>query len=245
MAITWRSKDPDEIDTRRHDFTAFMDPGEGVVSYTATVIAGTVVMNNPLPSVAFTDTYADYMLAGGVDGETAVFDVAIVTDAGRRLDETIIMGVVSTYQPVGAPGYVQPSVADLITRYPSFAAVSPETIQAYLTDAARDVDETWTESDFTRAIIVRACDLMTAQGIGVSEAGAALGSGLASVKSGTLSVSYSSDAQRDAAAGISIYSRLWADLVQKNKGGPRVTVPIPLGSGCAFPAHDSPLFGHY
>lgn len=143
--------------------------------------------------------------------------------------------------------YTAPTVADFRAAFPEFTdpPVSDNTVQFWLDRAARDVDESWTEADYSFAIMVRAADLMAGQGIGASEIGAAVNAGLASFKSGTLSGEFSSDAQRDAAAGVSKYSRMWADLLRVNRGGPRVAAAggyAPLG---AFPAKDGPLWGTY
>ncbi len=123
--------------------------------------------------------------------------------------------------------YTAPTVSDFRAAFPAFTdpPVTDDTVQFWLTRAGRDVDESWTEGDYTFAIMVRAADLMTQQGIGADEVGAAINAGLSTFRSGSLSGSFSDAAQRNVAAGVNEDGQQWADLVRKNRGGPRVTAP--------------------
>lgn len=119
--------------------------------------------------------------------------------------------------------YVRPTPAEFKTRYPAFAAVSDATIQAYLNDAP--VDDSWLDSDYTRAIMLWAAHTMTANGIGADEIGQAAAAGLSRLKSGTLDVSFKDSAQDMGGMGEyggTAYGRQFYALLRANKGGPRV-----------------------
>lgn len=122
--------------------------------------------------------------------------------------------------------YVPPTPAGLKALFPAFAAVDDTTVQLFLDVAARSVDETWTEGDFTYARMLLAAHLMASNGIGVSSELSGLPEGVTNVRSGSFSMSIS-----DAAASASVasgygstrYGREFAKLQKVNKGGPSVT----------------------
>jgi len=93
MAISWVPKAPQEIDTRRHEFAALLDAGETATAYDATVAIGTVVINQSTFPATATSGYVDYLLAGGEGGETNLINVKIQTSAGRKLEESILLGI--------------------------------------------------------------------------------------------------------------------------------------------------------
>jgi len=123
--------------------------------------------------------------------------------------------------------YEAPTPEDLIARYPAFAAVDPDTIQYWLTDAERFVDESWTEGDYPIAIMALAAHNMVLAGLGTDAAATAeLPGGVTNFKSGSLSVSFSDKAASDRAAGALASTRYGAEfaaLRRRNRGGPRVT----------------------
>lgn len=241
MAITWPSKDPDEVDSRLHDFSGLMDEGEEVVSYGLSLTSGTVSIDTP-PNVAATDTTAAVILSGGADGETAIFEVEIVTDAGRTLNETIVMAVVSTAaSALVITGHAAPTPANLIQAYPAFAAIAPGTIRYWLTRAAQSVDTSWVEADFPYAIMALAAHYMAEQGLGTGgQAAGMLAAGITGFKSGALDVRFSDKASTAAASGgfgSTSYGREFQMLVRRNRGGPRVTEPA------AFPCYPLGYYG--
>ena len=62
--------------------------------------------------------------------------------------------------------YTVPTAADLKARYPAFAAVADATVNAMIVEANRSVDETWTEGDYTLAIMTLAAHIMAMEGLG-------------------------------------------------------------------------------
>lgn len=127
--------------------------------------------------------------------------------------------------------YDQPSPSDLIARYPDFAAVEPATIQYWLTDSLRFVDQTWMEGDYGPAIIAHAAYEMAKRGvpgIAKSAAATAIGQGLSRWRSGSADLQFSDEAVKVALAGgygVSIYGMEYADLLARNKIGIGVTSP--------------------
>lgn len=121
--------------------------------------------------------------------------------------------------------YVAPTVAEFKARFPTVAAgKSDETIQAYLDEAATQVDTSWREVDYKPAIMYLAAHMM------VSEANAAAGGSGGGVSSGAvasesfggMSISYENNsAANDAASqsqwGGTEYGRSFYNLLKKNK----------------------------
>ena len=133
--------------------------------------------------------------------------------------------------------YTAPTPAELILRYPAFAAVDEEVIQYWLTDAERFVDESWIETDYAPALMARAAHEMAVEGLGTeAEATADLPAGVTSFKSGSFSVQFSEGAANAKSAGSlssTRYGSEFAALRRRNKFGPRITatgtVPYPTG----------------
>jgi len=126
--------------------------------------------------------------------------------------------------------YVLPTPADLKTYIPAFADVADATIQLYLDGA--QVDTSWIEADYQPAIMLWAAWAMTDSGIGTGgELGAAVASGVASLKSGTLSVTFSSAATDAEGYETNGYGKRFLALYRKNRAGPRVIRGHPCVSG--------------
>ncbi len=124
--------------------------------------------------------------------------------------------------------YVQPGVADLRARFPTFAIVPDIPVAAALAEAAIRVDTSWTEGDYAPAILLYAAHLLTLDGQGTSAeaALAAAGAlGFTTLQSGTLSLGRSP--RPDAAAGgilaETTYGRRFLALLRANQ--PAVLVP--------------------
>lgn len=126
--------------------------------------------------------------------------------------------------------YVKPAPANLKARYPAFAAVLDATVQYWLTDAERGVDTSWLETDYAVALMALAADSMVKNEVAGIAGGAVSGlanSGLTGFKSGTFSASFSEAAATQAAEGgleATRYGREYLALLQKSKGGVRVTL---------------------
>lgn len=123
--------------------------------------------------------------------------------------------------------YTPPTPANLIERYPAFTAVATPTIQYWLTDAERSVDESWTEGDYPIAIMALAAHNMTLAGLGTDAAPiAGIPTGVTKLKSGQLDVTFADDAAAARAAGslsATRYGSEYAALLRRNKAGARVT----------------------
>lgn len=123
--------------------------------------------------------------------------------------------------------YEAPEPDDLIARYPAFTDVEVETIQYWLTDAERSVDESWTEGDYPVALMALAAHNMALAGLGTDDTVTAdLPAGVTSLKSGALSVAFTEGAANARATGSFASTRYGAEferLLRVNRGGPRIT----------------------
>lgn len=122
--------------------------------------------------------------------------------------------------------YTAPTSADLQARYPAFAAADDATIDYWLTDALRFVDETWTEGDYAPALMAAAAHRMARAG--VLSTGATSGSAAAGVdrfRSGSVDIQFNSDAVKQAIGGgwkSTVYGQDYLELLARNRGGARV-----------------------
>lgn len=131
--------------------------------------------------------------------------------------------------------YDPPAPSDLIARYSAFAAVDPDTIQYWLTDAQRFVDTSWPiEGDYAPALIaVAAHNMMDASvaGLAGSDIAGLLQAGVTDFQSGGregFRVSLSDDAIKQALDGgyeATKPGQEYLRLLARNKGGPRTTSP--------------------
>ena len=123
--------------------------------------------------------------------------------------------------------YEIPTAADLIARYPAFAAVAVATIDVHIADAAASsVDESWFEADYALAISAKAAHEMALLGLGDhGEAAGYAAAGVTSVKSGNFQASFSAEKVKAASGGkldATPYGQTYKRLLHRNKGGPRV-----------------------
>lgn len=121
-------------------------------------------------------------------------------------------------------------------RYPAFAAVSDDAIIYWLTDAGRFVDDSWPiEGDRDPAMMAAAAHHMLAggvAGIAYGDVAALLAAGVTDFKSDRFSVSFAAEAVAAVAAGGFASTRPgqeYLELLSRNKGGVRVTLP---GTAC-------------
>jgi hypothetical protein len=124
--------------------------------------------------------------------------------------------------------YDAPTPAILKADFPAFTGVDDAVVQKAIDRAGRQVGTTWTEEDFTYAIELYACALMTVQGLGIiSQGDAAVIGGLKTMVSGALRLEFKDAAQTtDPTADpvfLTSYGRQFAALRRQNVGGPRVT----------------------
>jgi hypothetical protein len=132
--------------------------------------------------------------------------------------------------------YQVPSAADLIARYPAFAAVAPATIDIHLADAATSgVDQSWLEADYAPAIAALAAHRMTLLGIGAhGEAANYARQGVSEIKSGGFQAKFADKHVGTAASGkleATPYGQAYAVMLRRNKGGPRLVGAGPAVGG--------------
>lgn len=127
--------------------------------------------------------------------------------------------------------YVSPTASDLKTRFPAFNGVDNGIVTSALGEAARMVDQTWTEGDFALAQMLYACHVMTLDGQGATaEAGvlADLPPGMKRVKAGGSEMerfgSVSSGGDSDASGLLATsFGQRFARLLRLNMGGGALT----------------------
>lgn len=145
--------------------------------------------------------------------------------------------------------YTAPTSTDLKARYPAFAAVDDATIDYWLTDALRFVDETWTEGDYAPALMAMAAHNMVTAGVaGIAggDQGSMLANGVTDFQSGAVRLRFSDEAVKVAVAGgyaSTRYGLEYASLLRRNKGGPMVVGGgvVPYGDG--YNGYAGPLPG--
>jgi gpW len=107
MALTWGSKDPNEI--LDYSWRVPLDTGDIIVAHSASVLSGSVTIS--ASRVAADLVTVD--LVGGTLGETALFLLRATTLAGRTFEETAALPIVSS----------------------DYVVSSAETLQGYLLEA--------------------------------------------------------------------------------------------------------------
>jgi hypothetical protein len=226
MPETWPAKDPQAV--KDYTFTIPLDEGDSVSAYTFTKVSGDTVLDSHSRSGAVITAW----LSGGTDGETAVFKASWETVAGREDEDYITLPIAANdYVALELADYQKPLPQHLMARYPAFADVATTTIQYWLTDAERFVDESWTEGDYAAALMALAAHNMASAGLG-TEASALTGipAGLTKFKSGSLDVTFSEGAANDRATGALASTRYGAEfqaLLRRNRGGALV---LPTGT---------------
>jgi hypothetical protein len=123
--------------------------------------------------------------------------------------------------------YDAPTPADLKARYPAFVAVDDATIQIYLDQAnGGDADHSWIERDFSPAVQAAAAHRMARASVLGTGGAVDASAGIDSFKSASVSIEFNADAVKAAVAGgwgSTPYGRDYAELLARNKAGPRVT----------------------
>jgi hypothetical protein len=220
---SWPAKDPHAV--KDYSYAVPLDEGDSVASMTFEKLSGDVTIDSDNAAAATDELVAT--LSGGTDGETAVFRVFWVTVGGRE-DDAVITQFVSANEPVVFTATTLPRPADLIARFPAFAAVAPATIADWITDAQSIVTTSWAESDYRPAIMELAAHNMVKAGIAgitTGTVGDIAGKGVTSFKSASFSVDLeSSAAKRLSGTGYAStqYGADFAARLGRNVGGPRL-----------------------
>jgi hypothetical protein len=137
--------------------------------------------------------------------------------------------------------YTVPTADELQTRYSAFADVADATVDYWIEDAQRFVDETWTEADYAPALMALAAHNMTLGGIGTDSASlSGLPAGVTRFKSGSFEASFTDDAanaRMSGSFGATRYGQEYLLLLRRNKGGPRVqaTGAVPYDPYLRYP----------
>ncbi len=87
--------------------------------------------------------------------------------------------------------FLTPTPADLVARFPAFAAVPTATIAGVIAEARTRVDGTWLPDDAPIALMLYAAHVMTLDGLGTGAEAAAAAAGalgFQAMRSGTLSL---------------------------------------------------------
>lgn len=74
-----------------------------------------------------------------------------------------------------------PTIEEFKARFPSFANVPADVLEAVFNEALGSVGDTWTERDRPLAVMYLAAHLLASEGYGVSEAGDGAGGGGAAI----------------------------------------------------------------
>jgi Protein of unknown function (DUF4054) len=126
--------------------------------------------------------------------------------------------------------YTFPTVDDFRAKFPEFADLDDAYIQILLDDAGRAVDQTWTEGDYTNAILFLAAhyhelDLMATTASDATAEGVPAGQTITSEHIGPISISYGktgagtssgSGGAHASTLDSTVYGQRYQDLLIKN-----------------------------
>ena len=121
-----------------------------------------------------------------------------------------------------------PTAADLKERFPFFASVDDGMVAEYITQAGRNVDDSWLVDDQASATTYLACHLMYVDGVasGGTPPGGAGGAGFVTSKSiGDSSTSYGTSSYLKGGGSATdqyrstVWGRNYLDLLRKNQPG--------------------------
>lgn len=215
---SWPARDPDA--TYDYEYVIPLDDGDTVSSHTFERLSGAA----NIESQARDGANVTATLSGGTDRETSVYRVYWETSGGRKDDAIITQLVLSNVLAV-LTGYDKPSPLHLVARYPAFASVPASTVQYWLTDAERYVDDSWAQGDFAPALLAKAASSMAKGGLGAASGAAAMPAGVTRFRSGAMDVTISDKVAEAAASGgiaAGIYEAEFIALRRRNFAGPRV-----------------------
>lgn len=224
--LIFPNKDPDEV----LDYTIDWLPRTQGDTIATSVWSLEDAAGLTIDSSSFTANGTTVWLSGGTAGEVGVLLNRITTTGGRTLDETAAVSIIGSEFPATA-GYNLPTPTYIRTAFPGFAGVPDALISFWISRAARSVDTSWTEGDYTYAIALLTCHLMTGNGLGSgAEIEGYRAAGITKLKSGTLDVTFADGSGDASGYGSTVWGRQFLLLLQQNKGGPRVIVGA---RGCA------------
>jgi hypothetical protein len=126
--------------------------------------------------------------------------------------------------------YTELTADDLKARYPAFAAVADETIDYWLTDAARVVDDSWPEASYGPAKMAHAAHMMVEVGV-LAGGGSPIPAGVTSFKSGTFSATVSDNLASATGYASTFYGRQFLEMRHAAFAGPRLAWDPPASVG--------------
>lgn len=201
--IVWPAKDPAEV----LDFTWIvpLDSGDEVVSYTAAVSSGTVVID----SDDSTSPNVRLWFSGGTADEISYLNLTATTTGGRTFREAAVLPVIDRASEV---------LADFRLRYPAFAAVDDGLISFQLVKAVDLVGTNWPASIQTNARLSYAAHRLAENGALPS----AIPMGVTSFRSGSFSASVSDGIASLTGLESTVYGREYLILRRRAFAGPRL-----------------------
>lgn len=212
--VSWSPKDPDAV--LDYVYTIPLDDSDAVGSFTFERLDGTVAIDSTARSGADVTAW----LSGGADGETSVFRIAWITTGGRT-DQDIITLPIAEVELAALDGYAVPTAGHLLLRYPELSGIPTATLSYWLKDAARSVDESWSQGDFAPAIMA-----LAAHRVAVATLGSDIPVGVNRLRSGSLDIGFSDALVRDRAGGAlasTSYGVEFLAMQRRNRGGPLIT----------------------
>ena len=124
--------------------------------------------------------------------------------------------------------YSKPTLSEFRTKYPVFAAVADETVQAWIDEGDTETSQ-WSDADRARAVMLYAAHRM-AEG-GALSGGVAL-AGVTSFRSGAFSAQVSDAAANRTGFEATVYGREFRALLRRNFAGVMTAWNAPA---CAAP----------
>lgn len=121
--------------------------------------------------------------------------------------------------------YSAPTASDLKARYPAFAAVSEETIETWLDEAATEA-ASFAEGTRARAEMAYAAHRMAELGLGAGS----IAAGVTSFRSGSFSATLSDTAAGRTGFSSTVYGREYLSLMRRNFAGPRLAWTPPANA---------------
>lgn len=238
----WPTKDPDEELTFGYDWLPDLEAGETLITgvfegVDYPLVEQTVPAGTTIEAEQQDDSQLTLTISGGTDGMEAAFLIRVRTSLGNIFEDTVLLPIASTIQPVTYPGgMVPPTVANLIALYPELANVRGTVLAYHLQRAATYVDTSWSEADFGHARMVLAAHLLALGGHGSSVHASSVRDGSGEFRSmgiGSLRLERFDNRIGKGALDLTAtpYGREYRSLLRRNKGGPRVTGLRTYGRG--------------
>lgn len=126
--------------------------------------------------------------------------------------------------------YTDPTAADIKTRFPAYASVSDPTIEAFIVEAKRLVDDTWLEADYAPAIMYVVAHYLATEDVLGGGAGATSPGPVKSESLGDASTTYDTRggsttmSVEDSEFANTVYGTRFLNIRRRNFAGPLVVL---------------------